>query len=233
MLKIGRTHLVDATPLSLGQEFGGLARQLDRSAGRAGLALAAVLGIAHRRHGGGQRHEHPSASSPAASARRSAEATGIAFVEAVDHFEANAQRDALVECHGQLRTIAATLFNVANNIRWLGSGPQCGIHEIILPDLQPGSSIMPGKVNPVMCESLMQAAARVLGNDQTIAFCGAAGGQFQLNVMMPVMADAALESVRLLARATAAFTAAVWPAWRPTSRRCRAEVERSMALATA
>ncbi len=131
-----------------------------------------------------------------------AEATGIAFVEAADHFEANAQRDGLVECHGQLRTIAATLFNVANNIRWLGSGPQCGIHEISLPDLQPGSSIMPGKVNPVMCESLMQAAARVLGNDQTIAFCGAAGGQFQLNVMMPVMADAALESVRLLARAT-------------------------------
>ena len=98
-----------------------------------------------------------------------AEATGMPFVEAADHFEANAQRDGLVECHGQLRTIAATLFTVANNIRWLGSGPQCGIHEIILPDLQPGSSIMPGKVNPVMCESLMQAAARVLGNDPTIA----------------------------------------------------------------
>ena len=154
------------------------------------------------------------------------------FVEAVDHFEANAQRDGLVECHGQLRTIAATLFNVANNIRWLGSGPQCGIHEIVLPDLQPGSSIMPGKVNPVMCESLMQAAARVLGNDQTIAFCGAAGGQFQLNVMMPVMADAALESVRLLARATAAFTDRCLAGMEANAERCRAEVERSIALAT-
>ncbi len=95
--------------------------------------------------------------------------TGIPFVEAADHFEANAQRDGLVECHGQLRTIAATLFNVANNIRWLASGPRCGFYEIKLPDLQPGSSIMPGKVNPVLCESLMQVAARVMGNDQTIA----------------------------------------------------------------
>ena len=116
-----------------------------------------------------------------------AEETGIPFVEAVDHFEANAQRDGLVECHGQLRTIATTLFNVANNIRWLGSGPRCGFYEIKLPDRQPGSSIMPGKVNPVMCESMMQVAARVMGNDQTIAVSGAAGGQFQLNIMMPVM----------------------------------------------
>ena len=113
--------------------------------------------------------------------------TGIPFVEAANHFEANAQRDGLVECHGQLRTIAATLFNVANNIRWLASGPRCGFYEIKLPDRQPGSSIMPGKVNPVMCESMMQVAARVMGNDQTIALCGAAGGQFQLNIMMPVM----------------------------------------------
>ncbi len=104
------------------------------------------------------------------------------------------------------RTIAATLFSVANNIRWLASGPRLGIHEIRLPDLQPGSSIMPGKVNPVLCESLMQVAARVIGNDQTIVLCGAAGGQFQLNVMMPVMAETALESVRLLAAATDLFT---------------------------
>ena len=134
--------------------------------------------------------------------RGAGQETGIPFVEAADHFEANAQRDGLVECHGQLRAIAVTLFTVANNIRWLSSGPQTGFHEIMLPDLQPGSSIMPGKVNPVMSESLMQVAARVMGNDPTIAFCGAAGGQFQLNIMMPVMADAALESVRLLAGAT-------------------------------
>ena len=124
-----------------------------------------------------------------------AQKTGIPFLEAANHFEANAQRDGLVECHGQLRCIATTLFNVANNIRWLGSGPRCGFYEVQLPDLQPGSSIMPGKVNPVMCESLMQVAARVMGNDQTIALCGAAGGQFQLNIMMPVMGDTTLESV--------------------------------------
>ena len=118
--------------------------------------------------------------------------TGIPFVEAADHFEANAQRDGLVECHGQLRSIAATLFNVANNLRWLACGPRCGFYEIKLPDRQPGSSIMPGKVNPVLAESMMQVAARVLGNDQTIALCGAAGGQFQLNIMMPVMGDTAL-----------------------------------------
>ena len=231
VLKIGRTHLIDATPLSLGQEFGGLARQLERSVDRAGLALAAVLElpIGGTAVGSGI-NTHPEF------ARRVCqtlgEATGLACVEAADHFEANAQRDALVECHGQLRTIAATLFAVANNIRWLGSGPQCGIHEIILPDLQPGSSIMPGKVNPVMCESLMQAAARVLGNDQTITLCGAAGGQFQLNVMMPVMADAALESVRLLARATAAFTNRCVVGLEANVEGCRAEVEKSMAMAT-
>ncbi|MGO8690163.1 MAG: class II fumarate hydratase [Thermoguttaceae bacterium] len=231
ILKIGRTHLVDATPLSLGQEIGGLARQLARSADRASLALAAVLElpVGGTAVGSGL-NTHPQF------ARRVcqtlAEATGIAFVEAADHFEANAQRDGLVECHGQLRTIAATLFNVANNVRWLSSGPQCGIHEISLPDLQPGSSIMPGKVNPVMCEGLMQAAARVLGNDQTIAFCGAAGGQFQLNIMMPVMADAALESVRLLARATSAFTARCLAGMEANVEVCKAEVEKSMALAT-
>src|SRR4029078_5459781 len=111
----------------------------------------------------------------------------------------------LVECHGELRTIAVTLFNVANNIRWLGSGPRCPFSEVQLPDRQPGSSIMPGKVNPVMSESMMQVAARVMGNDQVIAVSGAAGGQFHLNIMMPVMGHAALESVRLLATATITF----------------------------
>jgi fumarate hydratase class II len=231
ILKIGRTHLIDATPLALGQEIAGMARQLDRSLGRAGLALGAVLElpIGGTAVGSGI-NTHPQF------ARRVAEIlhreTGIAFVEAVDHFEANAQRDGLVECHGQLRTIAVTLFTVANNIRWLSSGPQTGYHEIRLPDLQPGSSIMPGKVNPVMSETLMQAAARVLGNDQVIALCGAAGSQFQLNVMMPVMADAALESLRVLAGATAAFTQRCLAGMEADAETCRAEVERSPALAT-
>jgi fumarate hydratase, class II len=159
--------------------------------------------------------------------------TGIPFVEAVNHFEANAQRDALVECHAQLKTIAVTLFNVANNIRWLASGPRCGFYEIKLPDLQPGSSIMPGKVNPVLCESLMQVAARVLGNDQTISLCGASGGQFQLNVMMPIMADVALESVRLMASALRAFTTLCLAGMEANAEVCQATVENSLSLVTA
>jgi fumarate hydratase, class II len=232
ILKIGRTHLIDATPLALGQEIGGMARQLDRSVGRVGLALGAVLElpVGGTAVGSGI-NTHPQF------ARRVcqwlADRTGLQFVEAADHFEANAQRDGLVECHGQLRTVAATLFTVANNIRWLSSGPQTGFREIVLPDLQPGSSIMPGKVNPVMSEALMQAAARVLGNDQTIAFCGAAGSQFQLNVMMPVMADAALESVRLLTGGVTSFTQLCLAGMEANAEVCRDEVERSAAMATA
>jgi fumarate hydratase, class II len=231
VLKIGRTHLADATPLGLGQEIGGLARQLERSTDRAVAAIEALLelpiggtaigtGVNTHAEFGGRVCE------------LLVKETGLPFVEAIDHFEANAQRDGLVECHGQLRTVAATLFNVANNIRWLASGPRCGLHEIQLPALQPGSSIMPGKVNPVMCESLMQAAARVLGNDQTIVICGAAGGQFQLNVMMPVMADALLESVRLLANATQAFTTKCLAGMQAEVETCEASVERSLAMAT-
>jgi len=158
--------------------------------------------------------------------------TQIPFREAANHFEANAQRDGLVECHGQLRCIAVTLFNVANNLRWLGSGPRCGFYEIKLPDLQPGSSIMPGKVNPVMCESLMQVAARVVGNDQTMALCGAAGGQFQLNIMMPLMAAAVLESILLLARGCTAFTDRAVAGMEPNPEACASAVEKSLALAT-
>ena len=161
-----------------------------------------------------------------------AERIGIPFVEADNHFEANAQRDGLVECHGQLRSVATTLFNVANNIRWLGSGPRCGYYELKLADLQPGSSIMPGKVNPVICESVMQVAARVMGNDQTVSFSGAAGGQFQLNIMMPVMAKAALESVRLLSAATNAFRDLCLADLEANAETCEAAVEQSLAMAT-
>ena len=232
ILKIGRTHLADATPLTLGQEIGGLARQLERSADRATLAIDALmeLPVGGTAVGSG-------INAHAEFGRRVcellAEETGTPFVEAVDHFEANAQRDGLVECHAELRTIAATLFNVANNIRWLASGPRCGFFEVRLPDRQPGSSIMPGKVNPVLCESLMQVAARVLGNDQTIALCGAAGGQFQLNIMMPVMADAALESVRLLTAGVAAFTDLCLKDMEANPAACEAAVEKSLSLVTA
>ena len=137
-----------------------------------------------------------------------------------------------MECHGQLRAIATTLFNVANNIRWLGSGPRCGFYEIMLPDLQPGSSIMPGKVNPVMCESLMQVAARVIGNDQTLTLCGAAGGQFQLNIMMPVMGHAVLESLQLMASATRAFVDFCAEGMEANTAVCEAAVEKSLSMVT-
>jgi len=231
VIKIGRTHLADATPLRLGQEFSGLARQVDFSVERSRRAQVAVaeLPVGGTAVGTGI-NTHPEFGRRVAAVL--AVETGLTFVEAENHFEANAQRDGLVECHGLLRTIAATLFNVANNIRWLASGPRCGFYEILLPDRQPGSSIMPGKVNPVMCESLMQVAAYVMGNDQTVAICGAAGGQFQLNIMMPVMGYATLESIRLLASATAAFVDFCAIEMQVNEEACTAAVEKSLALVT-
>jgi fumarate hydratase class II len=231
VIKIGRTHLMDATPLRLGQEVGGFARQLQLSVQRANQALQAVLElpVGGTAVGSGI-NTHPEFG------RRVAEVlaneTDIPFVEAVDHFEANGQRDGLVECHGSLKTIATTLFNVANNIRWLGSGPRCGFYEVKLPSRQPGSSIMPGKVNPVMCESMMQVAARVLGNDQTIAISGAAGGQFQLNIMMPVMAQTTLESIQLLAAATRAFVDFCAAEMEANVDACADAVENSLSMVT-
>src|SRR3954454_16335633 len=204
IIKIGRTHLADATPIRLGQEFSGYARQLELSTERAQRALTAVLELpAGGTAVGTGINTHPKFGAKVAEAL--AKETGVPFVEAKNHFEGNANRDGLVECSGELRAIAVSLFSVANNLRWLGSGPRCGFFEVMLPDRQPGSSIMPGKVNPVMSESMMQVCARVLGNDQTVAFSGATGGQFQLNIMMPVMGYAALESVELLASSVQAF----------------------------
>jgi fumarate hydratase class II len=231
IIKIGRTHLADATPLRLGQEFGGFARQLELSIERALSAQKAVLELpAGGTAVGSGINTHPEFGRRVAASL--AEQTGIPFVEAKNHFEANAQRDGLVECHGQLRTIAVTLFNVANNIRWLGSGPRCGFYEVQLPDRQPGSSIMPGKVNPVMCESLMQVAARVLGNDQTVAFSGANGGQFQLNIMMPVMGHATLESIRLLASSCRAFVEFCVAEMEANQQACEESVEQSLSMVT-
>lgn len=231
IIKIGRTHLADATPLRLGQEFGGFARQLELSVQRAGRARDAVLELpAGGTAVGSGINTHPEFGRRVAVAL--AQETGIPFVEAADHFEANAQRDALVECHGELRAIAVTLFNVANNIRWLGSGPRCGFYEVIIPDLQPGSSIMPGKVNPVMCESLMQVAARVVGNDACIAMAGAAGGNFQLNIMMPVMGQTALESVAVMAAGVTAFVDLCAVGLEANPDTCTASVEKSLSMVT-
>lgn len=231
VIKIGRTHLMDATPLRLGQEFGGFARQIELSLSRGRSALAAVLElpVGGTAVGSGI-NTHPEFGARVATAL--AEETGIPFVEAADHFEANAQRDGLVEAHGQLKTIATTLFNVANNIRWLGSGPRCGFFEVSLPERAPGSSIMPGKVNPVMCESLMQVAARVMGNDQTITVCGAAGGNFQLNIMMPVMGHTTLESIHLMANGVRAFIEFCMHGLTANEDKCEAAVEQSLSMST-
>jgi fumarate hydratase class II len=242
IIKIGRTHLADATPIRLGQEFSGFARQIELSYERGRRALAAIAELpAGGTAVGTGINTHPQFGRKVAEAL--AKETGIEFVEAENHFEANANRDGLVECSGQLRAIAATLFAVGNNIRWLGSGPRCGFFEVMLPDLQPGSSIMPGKVNPVMCESLMQVAARVIGNDQTVAFSGATGGNFQLNIMMPVMGATAIESVELLAGAVNAFVdlccldvtmpdGKKFPGMEANRKQCERQVEQSLAMVT-
>ncbi len=231
IIKIGRTHLMDATPLRLGQEFGGFARQIELSIARAEKARDAVLElpVGGTAVGSGI-NTHPEFGSRVAAVI--AEKTGIAFVEAVDHFEANSQRDGLVDAHGGLKCIAQTLFGVANNIRWLGSGPRCGFFEVILPDRQPGSSIMPGKVNPVMCESMMQLCARVIGNDGCLTMCGAAGGNFQLNIMMPVMAHTTLESIQLLSAGTLAFIEFCTAGLQANEAQCEAAVEQSLSMST-
>jgi fumarate hydratase, class II len=231
VIKIGRTHLADATPLRLGQEIGGFVRQLELALDRASRALNAILELpAGGTAVGTGINTHPKFGANVAEHLR--RECSIPFVEAANHFEANANRDGLVECSGQLRAIAVSLFSLANNIRWLGSGPRCGFYEVMLPDRQPGSSIMPGKVNPVMCESMMQVCARVAGNDQTVAFAGATGGQFQLNIMMPVMGLAVLESVQLLASCTNAFVDFCALEMEANGAACQAQVEKSLSMVT-
>src|SRR5438094_3584460 len=157
--------------------------------------------------------------------------TGLEFFEARDHFEAQGGKDAVVEASGQLKTIATSLFKIANDIRLLGSGPRCGIGEIQMPATQPGSSIMPGKVNPVMCESMMMVCAQVFGNDAAVTWAGA-NGNFELNVMMPVMAHDILESIRLLGNAADAFAERCVRGIEANEERCRELVELSMAMVT-
>jgi len=197
VVKSGRTHLMDATPVTLGQEFGGYAAQIRYGVERlmSSLPRLAELPLGGTAVGTGINTPPGFA---AAVISRLATDTGLPLTEARDHFEAQGARDALVETSGQLRTIAVGLFKVANDLRWMSSGPRAGLGEIHIPDLQPGSSIMPGKVNPVVAEAACQVVAQVVGNDTAIAFGGAAGN-FELNVMLPVIARNLLESLRLLA----------------------------------
>jgi fumarate hydratase class II len=200
VVKSGRTHLMDATPVTLGQEFNGYATQVRRGADRvrATLPRVAELPLGGTAVGTGINTPPGFAAKVIVELNRR---TGLELTEAVDHFEAQGARDGLVELSGQLKTIAVSLTKICNDLRWMGSGPRAGLGEIALPDLQPGSSIMPGKVNPVICEATLMVAAQVIGNDTTITVAGA-GGNFELNVMLPVIARNLLESIQLLSNAS-------------------------------
>ncbi|MGQ0843236.1 MAG: class II fumarate hydratase [Sporichthyaceae bacterium] len=200
VVKSGRTHLMDATPVTLGQEFGGYAAQVRYGIERLNATLPRVAELPLGGTAVGTGINTPPGFS-AAVIDELAASTGLPLTEARDHFEAQGARDGLVELSGQLRTIAVSLYKVCTDLRWMGSGPRAGLGEIFLPDLQPGSSIMPGKVNPVVPEAVSMVCAQVIGNDAAIAFAGASGN-FELNVQLPVMARNLLASIRLLANAS-------------------------------
>src|SRR5215813_4571845 len=197
VVKAGRTHLMDATPVTLGQEFSGYAAQVRYGIERIASVLPRVAELPLGGTAVGTGVNAPAGFASAVIGTL-AERTGLPLIEARNHFEAQGARDALVEASGQLRVIATSLYKIAGDIRWMGSGPRAGLREIHIPDLQPGSSIMPGKVNPVVCEAVRQVCTQVFGNDATVAFAGSQG-DFELNVMMPVIARNLLESIRLVA----------------------------------
>jgi len=199
VVKSGRTHLMDATPVTLGQEFSGYAAQVQYGIDRLTDTLPRLAELPLGGTAVGTGVNTPPGFAPAVISLLR-EVTGLPLSEARNHFEAQGARDALVEASGQLRVVAVGLYKIVNDIRWMGSGPRAGLRELRLPDLQPGSSIMPGKVNPVVPESVRQVAAQVIGNDAAVAFAGTQG-DFELNVMLPVMARNLLESIRLLAAA--------------------------------
>ncbi len=231
ILKIGRTHLQDALPIRLGQEFGGYARQMNLGLHRIEKALESLheLPLGGTAVGTGM-NTHPLFAKKAISIMN--EMTGGRFHEAADHFEAQGAKDALVEMSGALKTVAVSLMKIANDIRWMGSGPRCGIGEVCLPETQPGSSMMPGKVNAVIAESLIQVCAQVIGNDSAITL-GGLSGNFELNVMMPLMAYNILQSIRLLANAIDNFSNRCIKGLEANRERCEEMIEKSLALATA
>jgi fumarate hydratase class II len=231
VIKIGRTHLQDAVPMRLGQEFGGYAQQVKRAIERVTFANSGLFELALGGTAVGTGLNAPEGFA-AETIAHIAKETGLPFVEAANHFEAQAARDAAVALSGALRGTAVALTKIANDIRWLGSGPRCGIGELKLPAVQPGSSIMPGKVNPVIAESLLMACAHVIGLDATIAWCGAAGN-FELNVMMPVMAYDLLEAIELLAAGAQNFARRLVAGIEADSERAAAFIEQSLAMGTA
>ncbi|MGB7948646.1 MAG: class II fumarate hydratase [Candidatus Binatia bacterium] len=231
IIKIGRTHLADATPIRLGQEFGGYARQIELSIERISAAATGLeeLALGGTAVGTGI-NTHPEFAERAV--RKIAAMSELKFREAQNHCEAQSSKDAVVQVSGSLRTLAVSLTKISNDLRWLASGPRCGIGEIGMPDTQPGSSIMPGKVNPVICESVLQVAAHVMGCDTTIAICGQAGN-FELNVMMPIMTLRLLEAIEFTANVVNAFTDKCVVGIVANRERCEELVERSLAMVTA
>jgi fumarate hydratase class II len=231
LLKIGRTHLQDATPISLGQEFSGYASQIAHGIARLKHVQPhlAELPLGGTAVGTGI-NAHPDFARRTI-ARLAAE-TRLPLREAPDHFEAQGARDACVETGGALKTVAVSLIRIANDIRHLGSGPRCGLGELRLPPIQPGSSLMPGKVNPVMCEMMIQVGAQVMGNDTVITFSGATGN-FELNAMLPVIAYNLLQSIELLTNASRVFASRCVDGLEADTEQCGRNVERSLALGTA
>ncbi len=231
IVKSGRTHLMDATPVRLGQEFGGYAAQVGKAAERARRAAEELAELAL----GGTATGTGINTRPGFAAKaieRISEQTGLTFREAENHFEAQGAKDAAVSASGALNTAATGLIKIADDFRWLGSGPTSGIHEVSLPAVQPGSSIMPGKVNPVMAEALIMVCSRVMGNHTTVTIAGSRGN-FELNVMMPVLAQALLESISLLANASRAFTDRCVVGVEANAERARELLELNPSIATA
>ncbi len=231
ILKIGRTHLQDATPVKLGQVFSGYARQVELAHERLSVCSSPLyeLALGGTAVGTGI-NTHPQFASKTIAAI--ARDTCLPFREATNHFEAQGAKDALIATSGSLKGCAISLFKIANDIRFLASGPRCGIGELILPAVQPGSSIMPGKINPVMAEALLQVCAQVVGNDATVALCGLSGN-FELNVMMPVMAHNILQSIELLSKGIRAFDEKCLGGLQADEQRCTDLLEQSLALVTA
>jgi fumarate hydratase class II len=230
VVKSGRTHLMDATPVTLGQEFGGYAFQVREAVERVRSALPRVGALPLGGTAVGTGLNCPPGFANAVVIRL-ARRTGLPLIEAPDHFAAQGARDALVELSGQLRTVAVALLKIANDLRWMASGPRTGLAEIRLPDLQPGSSIMPGKVNPVLPEAVTQVCAQVIGNDATIGFAGSQGN-FELNVYLPVIAQNLLESIRLLANVSRLFAERCVAGIEADVERCQAYAESSPSLGT-
>lgn len=228
--KLGRTHLQDALPISLGQEFSGYARQIELGLERIQAVEPRLteLALGGTAVGSGL-NTHPEFASRVIS--QISESSGLPFKEAKNHFEAQAAQDAAVETSGVLKTVAVSLVKIANDIRWLASGPRSGIGEITIPSLQPGSSIMPGKVNPVIPEAVIQVAAQVMGNDTTIML-GGQGGYFELNVMLPVIAHNLLQSITLLASASTVFAEKCILGITANRKTCETYIEKSLALVT-